>query len=85
MSVQNVQGSRHIRAGEAAKLLGVSSDTVRRWAHRGQLRHIVLPSGQLRFRPEDLEAALRVEGADSESSDDSPFEGLPLSGFAAAV
>ena len=44
--------------GAAAALLGVSDETLRRWAEKGQIRHIKLPSGRLRFRRADLEAAL---------------------------
>lgn len=38
----------------AAKVLGVTDETVRRWAEEKKIRHIRLPSGQLRFRPDDL-------------------------------
>lgn len=39
-------------------MLGVSDETVRRWAEGRKLRHVRLPSGQLRFHRFDLEAAL---------------------------
>jgi excisionase family DNA binding protein len=42
----------------AAALIGVSDETLRRWADDKKIRHVRLPSGQLRFRPEDIEAAL---------------------------
>jgi len=48
-----------LTTGEAAKHIGVSVGTVRRWANTGQLRHVVMPSGRLRFRREDLDAAVR--------------------------
>lgn len=41
---------------EAARLLGVHENTVRRWEERGLLRAVRLPSGVRRFRPEDVEA-----------------------------
>jgi len=44
--------------GEAAVRLGVSDETVRRWAETGKLRHVRLPSGRLRFDPADIAAAL---------------------------
>jgi excisionase family DNA binding protein len=47
-----------LATGDAAKHIGVSPGTVRRWAKTGQLRHVVMPSGRLRFRREDLDAAL---------------------------
>jgi excisionase family DNA binding protein len=43
---------------DAAAMLGVSDETVRRWVEAGRLRHIRLPSGQIRFRREDIEAIL---------------------------
>lgn len=42
----------------AADLLHVSDETLRRWVDAKRIRHIVLPSGQLRFRRSDIEAAL---------------------------
>jgi excisionase family DNA binding protein len=44
--------------GAAADYLGVSDETLRRWAEDKKIRHVRLPSGQLRFRREDLDAAL---------------------------
>lgn len=42
----------------AAKVLGVSHETLRRWAEEKKIRHVKLPSGQLRFRQEDLDEVL---------------------------
>ena len=42
---------------EAAKALGVSENTIRRWEERGLIPAVRLPSGVRRFRPEDIEAA----------------------------
>jgi len=44
----------------AARELGVSENTLRRWEERGLLRAVRLPSGVRRFRPEDI-AALRAQ------------------------
>jgi excisionase family DNA binding protein len=44
---------------EVAARLGVSDETVRRWADTRRITHIRFPSGQLRFRPEDVDAILR--------------------------
>jgi excisionase family DNA binding protein len=42
---------------EAAKALGVSENTIRRWEERGLIPAVRLPSGVRRFRREDVEAA----------------------------
>jgi excisionase family DNA binding protein len=42
----------------AAAVLGVSDETVRRWADERKIRHVRLPSGHLRFRRSDLDAVL---------------------------
>ena len=44
---------------EAADLIGVSGETLRRWAADKKVTHIRLPSGQLRFRLEDIQEALQ--------------------------
>lgn len=40
---------------DAAKLLGVSDETIRRWADEGKVRYLRLPSGHRRFAEADLE------------------------------
>lgn len=47
-----------LTAPQVAALLGVSDESVRRWADTGKLRYIALPSGQRRFRRSDIEAIL---------------------------
>lgn len=44
---------------QVAELWGVSVPTVWRCVHAGQLKALRIPGGQLRFRPEDVDAALR--------------------------
>lgn len=44
----------------AARVLGISDETLRRWADERKIRHVRLPSGQLRFRRGDLDEALAV-------------------------
>ena len=44
-------------------MLKVDPTTVRRWAAEGMLKKIVLPSGYLRFRVEDIEAILAGSAA----------------------
>lgn len=43
---------------EAAAIVGVTAETLRRWADSRKIRHVRLPSGQLRFRRSDVEAAM---------------------------
>ena len=43
--------------GEAAKLAGVSIDTLRRWADKGHIAFERRPSGHRVFRRADVEAA----------------------------
>ncbi|MCW3050225.1 MAG: MerR family transcriptional regulator [Solirubrobacterales bacterium] len=40
---------------EAARVLGVHENTLRRWEQRGLIQAVRLPSGVRRFRPEDIE------------------------------
>jgi excisionase family DNA binding protein len=40
---------------EAARVLGVHENTLRRWEQRGLIHAVRLPSGVRRFRPEDIE------------------------------
>jgi excisionase family DNA binding protein len=50
-----------ISIGAAAKLLGMSVKTVRRWADDGDLPAERTPKGQRRFRRSDVEAAMTPE------------------------
>lgn len=47
--------SEYIRPAEAAKMLGVSRDTVRRYANNGDLTAILTPGGQRRIDRESVE------------------------------
>jgi excisionase family DNA binding protein len=47
--------SDYIRPAEAAKMLGVSRDTVRRYANNGDLTAIITPGGQRRIDRESVE------------------------------
>lgn len=42
---------------EAARALGVSENTIRRWEERGLIPAVRLPSGIRRFRRADVESA----------------------------
>jgi excisionase family DNA binding protein len=45
----------HLTTGQAAAILQVSSETVRRWANQGLLKSYRLPSGQLRIQSDNIE------------------------------
>lgn len=48
-----------LTTGAAAKHLGVSVGTIRRWAKAGHLPHVVAPSGRIYFRADDLADVVR--------------------------
>jgi excisionase family DNA binding protein len=58
-----------LSTSEAARHLGVSLSTVRRWSDAGHLRGYRTPGGQRRFTVEQLDAFL-VSLEDAPSSDD---------------
>ena len=75
MTLQKMQ--QLISSGEAAKLAGVSPDTLRRWAKAGRVRHVVTPSRRILFDPAGIEAMYRTVDPDRESSvSDVPLPGL---------
>lgn len=43
---------------EAALLLGVTAETVRRWGASKRIKHVVMPSGKRLYRRQDIEAIL---------------------------
>lgn len=47
-----------LTTGQVAELLNVGPRTVLRWSKRGQLRTVLMPSGQRRFLKSDVEAIL---------------------------
>lgn len=51
-----------IRISEAARLLGVHRDTIRRWVEEGKLDAIRLPGGEVRYRREDIVGMLKANG-----------------------
>ena len=79
MNVQKLP--KLLTSGEAARLVGVSPDTLRRWAKLGRVRHVVTPSRRILFDPADIEAVYRTVDPDSESSvPDVPLPGLGRAG-----
>lgn len=53
---------RLLSVSEAARELGVSETTIRRWADEGILRTIRLPTGGRRFRRDEIERMKRAMG-----------------------
>lgn len=49
----------NLRISEAAALMGVSDDTVRRWIDQGRLKSVRLDNGRLGVRGQDLAELLR--------------------------
>lgn len=47
-----------LSTGEAAKILDVSDETLRRWTKEGLVRHVRMPSGRMRYRRSDVLAVL---------------------------
>ena len=58
----------HFRIGQAAQLLGVSTDTVRRWADQGRLATVRTEGGQREIEGPEL-ARFAVELADEPADD----------------
>jgi len=54
-----------LRIGEAAELLRVHVETLRRWEAAGHIEAVRTPTGQRRFRREDVEALANGQGAAS--------------------
>lgn len=54
--------STPIRISEAARLLGVHRDTIRRWVAEGKLDAIRLPGGEVRYHREDIVGMLKAHG-----------------------
>lgn len=52
---------RLLTARDLADLLGVSAETVLRWARRGELPAFRLPGGAIRFREADVDAWLEAK------------------------
>jgi excisionase family DNA binding protein len=44
-----------LTARQVAELLAVSPETVLRWTRKGELPAIRLPSGAIRYRPDELD------------------------------
>ena len=49
-----------LTVSEAARISGMSADTIRRYANSGRLKSFRTPSGHRRFRASDVDALLTV-------------------------
>lgn len=48
-----------LKPAEVAKRMRITTRTLGRWVHAGKLPALQLPNGELRFRAEDIDAALQ--------------------------
>lgn len=65
---QTHDNEQWLTSGEAAAVVGVSRDTIKRWQRAGRIAARRTPTGHLRFRRADVEALLQPthdEGAAS--------------------
>lgn len=58
--VPNMSDVRLYTPTEVGKMFGVSAATVKRWAKAGGLPYLRTPGHHLRFRAQDVEAALEA-------------------------
>ncbi|MBA3806747.1 MAG: helix-turn-helix domain-containing protein, partial [Acidobacteria bacterium] len=65
--MRNIAGRKNLTSKEAARLLGVSEASVKRWADGGLLPTLKTAGGHRRFRPEDV-AAFRRGGLAGETA-----------------
>jgi excisionase family DNA binding protein len=56
MTVTAPSTPKILRRGEAAKRLGVHPNTLAGWVSRGWLKGVEMPSGEMRFREDDVDA-----------------------------
>ena len=61
MRIGKANGEDWLRLGEAAAILGVSLNTVRRWSDAGKLTCYRSPGGHRRYRRHDVESLLKTE------------------------
>ncbi|RNL83851.1 MerR family transcriptional regulator [Halostreptopolyspora alba] len=51
----DIHPDMYATTGEAARLLGVSPSTLRRWARQGHVRHLTDPNGWRLYRGGDID------------------------------
>jgi diguanylate cyclase (GGDEF)-like protein/excisionase family DNA binding protein len=72
MRVGKADGDAWLRLSEAAAVLGVSLNTLRRWSDSGRLPCYRSPGGHRRYRRTDIEALLRRQSAARPPGGDAP-------------
>jgi excisionase family DNA binding protein len=65
-SIHEDESGELLKPNEAAALLGVSYKTLWRWAKKGRIRYVELPSGRLRYYKNDVQRILKEKCGDSE-------------------
>jgi excisionase family DNA binding protein len=65
---------------EAAHVLGVHENTLRRWEKAGLVRAVKLPTGVRRFRPEDIDRLRKEMYDDAVGDEAAPAAGEAVSG-----
>jgi excisionase family DNA binding protein len=68
MQIDRATSRLGLSTSEAARHLGVSLSTVRRWSDSGHLRGYRTPGGQRRFTVEQLDAFLASLGPDADTA-----------------
>lgn len=63
MQSAQYSGDDLLPIGQAAKLLGVSTDTLRRWDAAGRICALRTPTGQRRFRYGDITTLMTSKAA----------------------
>ena len=58
MKPEHVQIAASLRLAEAAQMIHVHPETLRRWADDGKVPFVRTPGGQRRFSPDDLAALM---------------------------
>ena len=66
-SIPSPAAADWLALGPAASLLGVSTDTLRRWADSGRVRSFTTPGGHRRFARPELERVLAVRRSGRQS------------------
>ena len=77
--------SRLLTAREIAQRLGVSAETVLRWARRGEVPFIRLPGGAIRFREDEIEEWLEERATPSRGASTTPASAAQRLGYMAST
>ena len=67
-STRSARRNGWLRVNDAARLLGVSMNTLRRWSDAGRLACFRSPGGHRRYRLEDIRALLDAQGRGPEET-----------------